>query len=162
MSYKDLLVVLDTDASARVRIEIAAALAERFAAHLAGLHPLPMPEAPRHFGYFDPALLNPFFEELRARARDTADKTRQAFERHCHGNSIEHAVRAEIRRASCRCDGTSPLYSSFCSEYPQCGSGYEVALQVEGVVNSSVHLRKRWADRGDLKRCSLRSRRRTG
>ena len=30
MSYKDLLVVLDSDASAHVRIEIAAALAERF------------------------------------------------------------------------------------------------------------------------------------
>ena len=80
MSYRDLLVVLDTDASARVRIEIAAALAERFAAHLVGLYPLPTPEAPRHFGYYDPALLNPFFEELRARARDAADKTRQAFE----------------------------------------------------------------------------------
>jgi hypothetical protein len=65
MSYKDLLVGLDSDASARERIEIAAALAERFAAHLVGLYPLPMPEAPRHFGYYDPALLNPFFEELR-------------------------------------------------------------------------------------------------
>jgi hypothetical protein len=50
MSYKDLLVGLDSDASARERIEIAAALAERFAAHLVGLYPLPMPEAPRHFG----------------------------------------------------------------------------------------------------------------
>ena len=51
MSYRDLLVVLDADPSARARIEIAAALAERFAAHLVGLYPLlPMPEAPRHFG----------------------------------------------------------------------------------------------------------------
>jgi nucleotide-binding universal stress UspA family protein len=81
MGYKDLLVVLDADDSARARIEIAAALAERFAAHLVGLYPLPIPEAPRHFGYYDPALLNPFFEELRARARDAADKTREVFER---------------------------------------------------------------------------------
>jgi nucleotide-binding universal stress UspA family protein len=81
MSYKDLLVVLDSNASARERIEIAVALAERFSAHLIGLYPLPMPEAPRHFGYFDPALLNPFFEELRARARDAADETRNVFER---------------------------------------------------------------------------------
>jgi nucleotide-binding universal stress UspA family protein len=80
VSYKDLLVVLDSDASARERIEIAAALAERFAAHLVGFYPLPMPEAPRHFGYYDPALLDPFFEELRARARDAADKTREVFE----------------------------------------------------------------------------------
>src|SRR6516162_7297674 len=81
MSYKDLLVVLDTDTSARVRIEIAAALAERFAAHLVALYPLPMPEAPRHFGYYDPALLNPFFEGLQTRARDAADKTKEVFER---------------------------------------------------------------------------------
>lgn len=80
MSYKDLLVVLDSDASARARIEIAVALAERFSAHLVGLYPLPMPEAPRHFGYYDPALLNPLFEELRARAHDAADKAREVFE----------------------------------------------------------------------------------
>lgn len=93
MSYKNLLVVLDSDASARERIEIAAALAERFSAHLVGLYPLPMPEAPRHFGYYDPALLNPFFEELRARARDAADKTREVFE---HIASL-HGVSAEWR-----------------------------------------------------------------
>ena len=93
MSYKDLLVGLDSDASAHERIEIAAALAERFAAHLVGLYPLPMPEAPRHFGYYDPALLNPFFEELRARARDAADKTREVFE---HIASL-HGVSAEWR-----------------------------------------------------------------
>src|SRR5262249_42513099 len=60
MSYRDLLVVLDADASARPRIETAAALAERFAAHLVGLYLLPMSEAPQHFGYYDPALLNAF------------------------------------------------------------------------------------------------------
>src|SRR5215470_11870043 len=80
MSYKDLLVVLDSDAPARGRIEIAAALAERFAAQLVALYPLPVPEAPRHFGYYDPALLNPFFEEWRARVREAADKTRALFE----------------------------------------------------------------------------------
>jgi nucleotide-binding universal stress UspA family protein len=93
MSYKDLLVVLDSNASARERIEIAVALAERFSAHLIGLYPLPMPEAPRHFGYYDPALLNPFFEEARARARDAADKTREVFE---HIASL-HGVSAEWR-----------------------------------------------------------------
>jgi len=81
VTYKNLLVVLDADTSARGRIEIAAALAERFAAHLVALYPLPMPEAPRHFGYYDPALLNPFFEGLQTRARDAADKTKEVFER---------------------------------------------------------------------------------
>jgi nucleotide-binding universal stress UspA family protein len=75
-----LLVVLDSDASARGRIELAAMLAERFAAHLVGLYPVPMSGPPLHFGYYDPALLDPFFEELRARARDAADKTRETFE----------------------------------------------------------------------------------
>ena len=80
MSYKDLLVVLDSEAPARRRIDLAAALAERFEAHLVGLYPLPIPEAPRHFGYYDPALLDPFFGELRERARETADKLREVFE----------------------------------------------------------------------------------
>jgi nucleotide-binding universal stress UspA family protein len=80
MSYKDLLVVLDSEATARRSIDIAAELAQRFAAHLVGLYPVPIPQAPRHFGYYDPALLNPFFEELRARAREAADKTREVFE----------------------------------------------------------------------------------
>jgi nucleotide-binding universal stress UspA family protein len=91
MSYKDLLVVLDSEAAARGRLELAAALAERFSAHLVGLYPVPIPEAPRHFGYYDPALLDPFFEELRARAREAADRTKEAFEHvtGLHGISTE-------------------------------------------------------------------------
>jgi hypothetical protein len=30
----------------------------------------------------------------------------------CHGNSIEYALRAKARQASCRCDGILPLYGS--------------------------------------------------
>jgi hypothetical protein len=56
----------------------------------------------------------------------------------CHGNAIEHALRAKTRRASCRRDGILPLRGSFGSEDPQCGSGDEVALKVEGVVNCTV------------------------
>jgi nucleotide-binding universal stress UspA family protein len=80
MSYKDLLVVLDAEASAHGRIDLAAALAERFEAHLAALYPLPIPDGPRHLGYYDPALLDPFFRELRERAREAAGKVREAFE----------------------------------------------------------------------------------
>jgi hypothetical protein len=32
-----------------------------------------------------------------------------------------------------------PLCSSFGSEDPQCGSGDQMALKVEGVVNRTVH-----------------------
>jgi nucleotide-binding universal stress UspA family protein len=80
MSYKDLLVVLDSEAATRGRIDLASALAERFEAHLVGLYPLPIPGVPRHLGYYDPALLAPFFEELRVRTRDTANKVRESFE----------------------------------------------------------------------------------
>jgi nucleotide-binding universal stress UspA family protein len=80
LSYKDLLVVLDSEATARERIAFASALAERFSAHLVGLYPLPTPETPRHLGYYDPALLDPFFAELRERARSAAVKVREAFD----------------------------------------------------------------------------------
>ncbi len=80
MSYKDLLVVLDAEAAARGRIDLAAALAERFAAHLVGLYPLPIPQRPLELGYYDPALLDPFFRDLQERAREAADKVREHFE----------------------------------------------------------------------------------
>ena len=80
MSYKDLLVVLDSETASRGRMDLAAALAERFVAHLVALYPLPVPEAPRHLGYYDPALLEPFFREVRERAQEAADKEREAFE----------------------------------------------------------------------------------
>jgi hypothetical protein len=61
-------------------------------------------------------------------------------DRPCHGNIIEHASRAKTRRASCRCDSILPLCGRFGSEGVQCGSGDEVALKVEGVVNRTVHV----------------------
>jgi nucleotide-binding universal stress UspA family protein len=80
MSYKDLLVILDSETASRGRVELAATLAERFAAHLVGLYPLPVAEVPRHFGYYEPALLDPFFRELREKAQEACDKEREAFE----------------------------------------------------------------------------------
>ena len=80
MGYRDLLVVLDSDALARRRIGLAAAVAERFAAHLVGLYPLPVPQPPRELGYFDPTMLDPFFAQARERARNAADRLREQFE----------------------------------------------------------------------------------
>lgn len=88
MSYKDLLVVLDAAPSARERIDLAAALAERFGAHLVGLYPLPTPRR-EHLGYYDPALLDPLFSQLCEAARIAAAKTREVF---------DHA--ADLRRLS--------------------------------------------------------------
>ena len=81
MSYKDLLVVLDAEPTSRARPDLAAALAERFTAHLVGLYPLPTPQTPRHLGYYDPALLDPFFAELRQKALGAAVKVYEAFDR---------------------------------------------------------------------------------
>src|ERR1700730_18560885 len=52
---------------------------------------------------------------------------------------MEHALRAKARQASCRRDGVLPLCDGFGSEDPQCESGDEVPLKVEGVVNRTVH-----------------------
>ena len=57
----------------------------------------------------------------------------------CHGNSIKRALKAEARYASHHCDGILPLCSSFGSEDPKGGSGDEVALKVEGVVDRTVY-----------------------
>jgi len=80
MGYKDLVVVLDSAADARERIEIAAILAERFDAHLVGLYPIPSPELPRSAGYADLAALEPIYREWRERAVEQAENTRQTFE----------------------------------------------------------------------------------
>jgi nucleotide-binding universal stress UspA family protein len=81
MSYKDLLVVLDAAADDTPgRMALAAALAERFAAHLVGLYPIPQPELPRHAGYADLATLEPVYHEWRERALEQAEESRQAFE----------------------------------------------------------------------------------
>jgi len=80
MSYKDLLVVLGSDAASRGRMALAAALAESFAAHLVGLYPLPIPDVPRTLGYYNPSLFDPIFRDLREKAQEVCDKERQAFE----------------------------------------------------------------------------------
>ena len=46
MSYRDLVVVLNSAADTPGRITLAAALAERFAAHLIGLYPIPEHRTP--------------------------------------------------------------------------------------------------------------------
>src|SRR5487761_1551770 len=81
MSYKDLLVVLDTAADASGRLALAAALAERFAAHLVALYPIPSAELPSRGGYPDLAILEPVYREWRQRALDQAEEARQGFER---------------------------------------------------------------------------------
>jgi nucleotide-binding universal stress UspA family protein len=91
VNYKDLLVVLDAAADTPSRVELAVALAERCAAHLVGLYPVPSPELPRAAGYADLAVLEPIYREWRERALAQAEETRAAFERaaQLRGVSVE-------------------------------------------------------------------------
>jgi hypothetical protein len=119
MSYKDLLLVLDAEPTARERTDLAAALAERFSAHLVGLYPLPTPQMPRHFGYYDPALIDPLFVELRERARSAAVKVREAFDhatglRGLSGGAKSRRVPTPIRR----CTPAMPIWRSSASSIP--------------------------------------------
>jgi hypothetical protein len=52
------------------------------------------------------------------------------------------ALRAKARHESCRCDRISPLCSRFGSEDPQHRSGDEMALDIEGIENGTVHAEK--------------------
>jgi nucleotide-binding universal stress UspA family protein len=97
MGYKDLVVVLDSAADTPGRIALAAALAERFAAHLIGLYPIPNIELATRAGYPDLALLEPVYREWRERALKQAEELRQAFEHaaRLHGLSTEWRAVAE-------------------------------------------------------------------
>jgi nucleotide-binding universal stress UspA family protein len=49
MSFKDILVHVDSTPAARVRLNLALSLARRFGARLSGLHVIPEPEVPPYF-----------------------------------------------------------------------------------------------------------------
>ncbi|HEV2300936.1 MAG TPA: universal stress protein [Stellaceae bacterium] len=80
MAYKDLLVVLDNSAAGLRRIDLAAALAEQFGAHLIGLHPRPQPRFSATFGYYDPTLFDPLYREIAERLQQESDALRRRFE----------------------------------------------------------------------------------
>jgi hypothetical protein len=87
------------------------------------------------------------------------------FSKNRHGRfvtvtSLAWKGRSPSQTSRC-CDGGLPLRCRFGSEDPQRRSGDEMALKVEIIVNGGLHAQKRWADPADLKRCILRSRRRT-
>ena len=99
MGFKDILVALDTARPARGRVELAAALAERFAAHLIGLHAALPAEAPRrrgYFDYFDHSLLDPLYREYEQKTQRESEATRHLFEE----AATRHGLSAEWRTAS--------------------------------------------------------------
>ncbi len=102
VSYKDLLVVLDSGADTRGRIDLAAALAERFAAHLVGLYAIPSSDLQRRAGYADLAALEPVYREWRARVLAQAEETREAFEHAAQLRGLATEWRGGRRRLGSR------------------------------------------------------------
>jgi nucleotide-binding universal stress UspA family protein len=99
MGFKDILVALDSAPAVRGRIELAAALAERFGAHLIGLHAALPVEAPRrrgYFDYFDHSLLDPLYREYREKMQAGAERAQSLFEEIAQ----RHGVSAEWRTAA--------------------------------------------------------------
>jgi nucleotide-binding universal stress UspA family protein len=96
MGFKDVLVAIDAAPSAAGRIEIAAALAERFGAHLIGLHnsiSLDVPQAGGYFDYFNRAL-DAFQQEFAERLRAEETAARALFE----GTASRRSLSAEWRQ----------------------------------------------------------------
>jgi len=80
MGYKEILVTVDTGPAGSARLDLAAALAERFEAHLIGLHTALTPLAPPGGGYFerfDRSLLDPLYREFSDRMVER-EKTAQS------------------------------------------------------------------------------------
>jgi nucleotide-binding universal stress UspA family protein len=101
--------VLDPAADASGRAELAAALAERFAAHLVGLYPVPKPELATSGANFDAAILEPLYREWRETALGQAEVCRQAFE---HSAALR-GLSAEWRGASDGGDADPVLHARY-------------------------------------------------
>jgi nucleotide-binding universal stress UspA family protein len=109
MGYRDVLVVFDPAADSRGRGELAATLAERFAAHLVGLYPVPRPELASRAGNFDMALLEPLYREWCETALAQAEACRRAFE---HAAALR-GVSAEWRSAADGSDADPVLHARY-------------------------------------------------
>lgn len=81
MSYKDLLVVVDPSPDACGRVAVAAALAERFQAHLTGLYPAVAPGVAGALGFFEPALLDPLYRKAQEQTQTACEEAQSRFER---------------------------------------------------------------------------------
>jgi nucleotide-binding universal stress UspA family protein len=83
MGYKDILVTVDTSPAGVARLDLAVALAERFEAHLIGVHTVLTPLGPAVGGYFDRfdrSLLEPLYREFSDRMAERAAASRSLFE----------------------------------------------------------------------------------
>lgn len=103
MGFKDILVVLDTGAAARGRVELAASLAERFGAHLIGLHTMVAAEAPQRHGYFevfDRSLLDPLYRDFAEKMQAEAEATHALFDKIMNRRGVSAEWRCAAHEAS--------------------------------------------------------------
>ena len=99
MGFKDILVALDGVSEPRQRIELAAALAVRFGAHLIGVHAAlsaTPPSGRGYFDYFDRSLLEPLYRDFAAKMTEQAERYREVFD----GIAARLGVSAEFRIAT--------------------------------------------------------------
>ena len=76
MSFKDILVHVDSTAASRVRLRCALSLTRRFDARLSGLHVIPEPDVPP---YFKPSAIERIAKIYAENARAAADKAEALF-----------------------------------------------------------------------------------
>jgi nucleotide-binding universal stress UspA family protein len=96
MTYRDLLVVLDAGPRTRERVGLAARLAERFAAHLVGLHVTIGPETTAPMPWSSTGSLGPIAREIERKNRAEAEEARRLFE----DVTGRYSLSAEWRTAS--------------------------------------------------------------
>ena len=112
MGFKDILVTVDAGPAGRGRLDLAAALAERFGAHLIGLHTSVSPVVPPHggyFDYFDRSLLDPVYSGFAERTIQRAEAARMAF-----GETAERrGIAAEWRVAAGYPSGAAALHGRY-------------------------------------------------
>ena len=112
MAFKDILVAVDAAPPARQRIEQAAALAQRFEAHLVGLHTTLAAGPPSGRGYFesfDRSLLAPLYRDFADKVRTEAEHTRELFD----GIARRRGISAEWRIASGYPSQTAALHGRY-------------------------------------------------
>jgi nucleotide-binding universal stress UspA family protein len=78
MSFKDILVHVDSTAASRTRLQLALTLARRFDARLLGLHVIPEPSVPP---YFKPSVVNRIAAIYAKNAKVAADRAEAQFRR---------------------------------------------------------------------------------
>jgi Resolvase, N terminal domain len=89
------------------------------------------------------------------------DRLTRALAGLCHGNANEHALRAKLAKRHAA--ATAPCHCAVASDRKIRSVDREMRwrCRLKVLWTAACMLRKRWADRADLKRCCLRSRRRT-